>query len=345
MKKYIEELFALEGSPTLDGQPYPEDNIEVIVGKFFVDGQRPKRPPTNRADATVKMLHGAVGSGKSFNAAEDYKNLPSELKSRTIYVSYDETGAIYEIPGFKEEIAEIIGGDFEQHGEINFSTLSSEQYAAVEAVWTKYQALSQHIRSRILQRAVAEGYNLIIDSTSSSSSAVTMIENLQKIGYDQSNIEVESTYAPIDISRSRMEKRPRKASYKELITKRVGDPEQHKGALNMIEPLIAAAGRFVYRYNPDNDNLPQEAFVFENGRLKRSDATVIRAICDDVVQDNQYIQDLIPMVAEGFPEFAEPLEGYEALSSLTCEKFERFLTTDILRSYIRPRAIFVPEQP
>lgn len=324
----IEDLFIFEGEPLLDGKTYPDDKIEAIVDSFFVDGEK-KSPPANRGDATVKILLGAPGSGKSYNAAEDYFALDDQTKSQTVYVSYDETGAIYAIPEFRKDMEDLLG-DFDEHGEIDFEALSPEQYSDVEGVWTKYRALSQHIRSKILKRAAAEGFNLVIDTTSSSPGSLKMIEAITKAGYKKENIEVEGTYAPIEISRSRVEKRPRKASYLELITKRIGDPEEGKGAINMLKPLISAVGKLTYRYNPDNENPPQEAFVFEGGQLSRSNATAVQQIQQSSVADTAYIHEFLPMIREGFPQFREGLGGYEDFAVQTDRNFRTFLTNSVL---------------
>jgi hypothetical protein len=156
-----------------------------------------KKAPTSKQDAKVKILLGAPGSGKSYNAAQDYFNQPKEEHDQTIYVSYDETGAIYAIPGFKKEIQAIIDHEFDEHGELDTSALPEAQCKAIGKVLEKYRPLSQHIRTEILIRAAAENYNMVIDTTSSSPGALKMIDSIENAGYSRENMEVEGTYAPL----------------------------------------------------------------------------------------------------------------------------------------------------
>ncbi len=324
-KAEIENLFLSEGSPTLGSTSYPEKTINKIVQSFFHE----KTPPHERSAATVKILLGAPGAGKSYNAAKDYDALDETTKNQTIYVSYDENGAIYQIPGFKEELVKILGRDFQQHEEIDPDSLTAEKYSQIEAVWEKYRPLSQHIRAQILKQAAAEGYSMVIDTTSSSPGTLKMIDALKTAGYFKEQIEIEGTYAPIEISRSRIERRARKASYLELITKRIGDPAKHNGALNMIEPLIKAVGKFTYRYNPDNQNPPREAFVFENGALVRHDSEIVGQIFVEAHNDMMHLKDLIPMVAAASKQNAEGLKDSINHAIVTTARFRDFIVDRI----------------
>lgn len=333
----IKNLFPSEGSPYLNGVPYPSEKIEAIVDSFFYDKNAPKQPPENKDNAIVKILLGAPGSGKSYNAAQDYFTLPEEERRKTIYVSYDETGAIYAIPGFKEKMQSLIGYPFKEHDQIDTSVISDERYAEIENVWAQHRALSQHIRAEILKRAAAQGFNMIIDTTSSSPGTLKMIDAIRKAGYHHNNIEIEGTFAPMEEARDRVEKRPRKASYLELITKRIGDPKANKGALNMIAPLIKAAGKLTYRYNPDNKNPPQKAFIFENGVLTKSHPKIIQKILSDSNQDEAYLKQLIPMIKKNFPDFAKELEGYEDYSTQTYQSLRKFLTEQALAHNLNNR--------
>ncbi|MEZ5815268.1 MAG: hypothetical protein R3E13_11220 [Alphaproteobacteria bacterium] len=324
--KDIENLFPFEGTPNLNGKPYPEEDIDKIVNSFF-EG---KTPPKNRTGAHVKILLGAPGAGKSYNAAKNYDAMEETTKSQTIYVSYDENGAIYAIPGFKEKLTELLGHDFDQHDQIDTSKISPEQYNAIEAVWSAYRPLSQYIRSKILKRAAAEGYSMIIDTTSSSPGTLKMIEALNQADYGKSQIEIEGTYAPMEISRQRIEKRPRKASYLELVTKRMDDPAKNSGAVNMITPLIKAVGTFTYRFNPDNENPPRPAFTFKNGTLTAHDPSVAQTLLSSAESDEEYLQNLIPMVAEMSDENVEKLKNSASYAAQSTQGFKSFITNHIL---------------
>jgi|GEM_PF-3838074 len=325
----IENLFPAEGAPVVDRKKYPPNKISDIVDSFFVDEINgkisPKSPPPNRDEAQVKILLGAPGSGKSYNAAEDYFALNRTVQSKTVYVSYDETGAIYAIPEFVKEMKEILGNDFDEHGHIDFDALEPEEYQAIEGIWTKYRALSQHIRSEILNRAAADGFNLIIDTTSSSPGSLKMIKAFKGAGYKKENIEIEGTYAPWDMSRSRVETRPRKASYLELLTKRVGNPEDNKGALNMIRPLIEAAGTFTYRYNPDNQNAPQVAFAYKDGELAEANLDVIDQMQQSCEHDVLRMIGFLPEIVEKHPDFQKDAADYERYIYQTDDGFRAFL--------------------
>lgn len=319
----IESLIRDEGAPTLNGAPYPQKKIDKIVDNFFKN----KKPPSHRNSAKIKILLGAPGSGKSFNAAEDYARLKPYASLTTIYVSYDETGAIYAIPGFKEEICAILGiDDFDEHGEL---TIPADKYSAVEDVWKKYRPLSQHIRTQILRRAVAEGYNMVIDTTSSSPGTIHMVASFLEAGYAKHNISIEGTYAPFLTSKARVENRPRKASYLELVTKRIG-------AMNMLPILVDEGHELTYYYNPNNEENPQLAFKSEDGKIGNVIPHVVHLIHNDSLEDEKDLLDFISVLQQYYPEYAKDLEGYEDKIRQTGEAFRAFLQHRVLSAALKP---------
>lgn len=213
---------------------FTQEEADAIIDTFF-EG---KTPPTAEDQIAIILL-GGPGSGKSFVAREQHENLHEAYKAETIYVSYDETGAIFAIPDYKDALVKILGDHFDEHEPID-----SDLHEDLKAHWDNYRKFSQYIRTGILERALEEGFSVTIDTTSSSQGVLKMIDLLRELKVP--SVEVQATYAPFDASIDRLHHRIRPASDEEAITKRIG-------ALNMIPYMMAAADHFDLHYNPRND--------------------------------------------------------------------------------------------
>jgi hypothetical protein len=108
------------------------------------------------------------------------------------------------------------------------------------------------------------------------------------------------------------------------------DPAENSGAVNMIVPLIKAAGTFTYRFNPDNENPPARAFTFQNGQLTDRDPNVAQTLLSSAESDKEYLQNLIPMVAEMSDENAEKLKNSASYAEQSTQSFKSFITDHIL---------------
>ncbi len=262
---------------------FSQDEALRITNKFF-EG---KAPPAADEKKTAEILLGAPGSGKSYGAREAYNALSDEERHKTIFVSYDELGAIFAIDDYVQGLKDNVPDYTDEHAPVSDETLDVRT-----ELWDDYRQFSQRVRNMILKRALDEGYNLVIDTTSSSVGSVKLIDNaLKPLGYDEIN--VTGTFAPFDVGVERLHGRVRPASNEEAVTKRVGDPEKNQGALNMLTPLIAASDNFEYYYNPSNDEEPKLAFAYQGGALDYVDEEVVQSIMNDLDSEVDQIIDFI----------------------------------------------------
>jgi hypothetical protein len=281
------------GHTTKLGKTYSDDEIDAIVDSFFTG----KKPPSKGQLCIAEILLGAPGSGKSYDAFTRYDGLSAEDKAAVIYVSYDETGAIFAIPDYINDLKDCVPDYVGEHTPVDAATKIARQ-----EMWDNYRDPSQLIRSRILKRALAEGYNLMIDTTSSSTGSAKLAKTLGDLGYDQ--IACTGTYAPFGIGVERcIDGRVRPTSDLEVVTKRVGDPEAPSGALNMLPAMIKATGDFEYQYNLDNEHEPRVAFRVENGVVTYCDADVVRDMYCAAQGDVAGIHAFIAQHPESFEDF------------------------------------------
>lgn len=304
-----------EGSLSHNGRSYTQEDLEKLADSFFND----KTAPAKNEKKNAEILLGAVGSGKTYNAIARYNALDEETKSNTIYVSYDEEGAIFAIDDYQNELRENVPDYVDEQ-----TPVSDESLPFRTQNWDDFRPFSQRIRNQVLKRALDEGYNLIIDTTSSGIGSVKLIENVLKpLGYD--NIKVTGTFAPLGKSVERAHNRVRPASDDEIITKRIGDPEKNQGALNMLKPLIEAADRFEYYYNPENNNAPRLAFTHTDGKLTYLNDDIVVDMKNHIIPDLEAIEDYL--TASGYKEadlsnLETTYEQFEALMLDLQEEWE-----------------------
>lgn len=249
-----------------------------LVNTFFTG----KKPPAAGTPKHAEILLGAPGAGKSFFAQSTYNALPKAKKENTIFVSYDEGGALFATHDYTRALQKNVPDFKDEHTPVDTNTLGTRTH-----LWESYRPFSQFVRSLVLKRALNEGYNLIIDTTSSGNGTLRLIDRLRELEYGR--IDVTGTYAPFDVSLKRLHRRVRPASDEEAITKRIGDPDKNQGAMNMILPLIEAADGLEYYYNPSN-RIPRElAFAYEDGLLVDSRPEIIQNMRQDIARDSAVI--------------------------------------------------------
>ena len=264
---------------------FTQEQADTIIDKFF-EG---KVPPPSDAVKKAEVLLGATGSGKSYEAGLRYEEMDEEQREGTIFVSYDENGAIFAIDEYVKDLQDNVPDFEDEHIPVDGETLDVRT-----ELWDDYRQFSQYVRTGILKRALSENYNLVVDTTSSSMGTTYLIKALRDLDYKQ--IKVTGTFSPFPIAVKRLRDRVRPTSNEEIVNKRIGDPSKNLGALNMIEPLMQAADIFEYRYNPNNNEPSKVAFSFNTIEdTEDVDVAVIQQIAQDLENDAdlmfEFIQD------------------------------------------------------
>lgn len=227
------------------------------------------KAPRIQGNSQAIVLHGAPGSGKTTHAWQVH-NENQRISGHEVFVAYDEYGALYQLPGFQEEIRD------------------AKNFSQRHAVWDKYRADSQFVRTLVLEKAVADNYDIVADVTSSGGGARPFIEALQEMAY---NVSVHSVYAPFDDCAPRFLSRERPGSAEELVSKRIG-------AMKTLPVVAQAADTFYLHYNPDHTRalttlfgkqaaMPatQVASMAPGGMAHVSNAFAFAAMLDDMVRN------------------------------------------------------------
>ncbi len=194
----ITQLFPLEGKLDTDLVSAPE--ADRIIAASFAD----KQPMGSRKHAI--LLAGMVGSGKTTHGWQRLQQL-GDVASYVV-VNYDEHGAIEQIPAY--------ASDMEAAKALHADPLQTVD--ARIAVWKKHQPTSQHLRSRVMQQAVAGGYNIFVDSTLTGRFALSFVDNLMKLGY---RISIWSYAAGFEDSLNRVLRRDRPEVPDKIIASRM----------------------------------------------------------------------------------------------------------------------------
>lgn len=228
----------------------------------------------------ARILHGAPGSGKSYvgmgrlqREHEKHKN----ILQHTAIISYDEVGALYDIPEYVAALKKIIP-EFDGKQSMPLSPERAlETMAARHQLWLDFQPLSQHIRSVTLKNALRYELSLYIDITSSSPGAFRMIETLRELDYQ--NIEIWSVHAPLDVARDRIVQRARPISGHDYMVKRVG-------AYETLPHLCGEADRMVIALNEEDGKLPVIIAILENGQVRKMDPVSVSYLNDRLAQES-----------------------------------------------------------
>lgn len=250
--------------------------------------------PQNETKANI--LIGAPGSGKSWHALNARPN--------SAFVSYDEGGAIYDIQDYNDELIKIA-----PETQYMFLPVSRDSLAARRELWLKYQNDSQNIRAQTLKAALKGEFNIVVDTTSSSIGTKYLIEALRKLSFRE--ITMEGMFAPFEISRERIESRPRPTSgIGDLVGKRIG-------VLEWIPDYATMTDRFDFSYNPRNGAQPRLAFSIASGRVPYMDHEFVTSIMDDLQNDRDSIRSYLEDVKEN-PALVAPesIEGLDIQSMM-----------------------------
>lgn len=231
------------------------------------------------------ILHGAPGSGKSYLGMQ---RLVTECRAEVEnfgYISYDEAGAIYDIPEYVERLLKLSSGEnFHQHNPTETRTLAERQQ-----LWLDFQPLSQRIRSLTLKEALHRELSVLIDTTSSSTGTFRLIETLRDLDYQ--HIEIWSTASNLTMAEDRIAARLRPTSSADLLGKRVG-------AFQTLPDLCTEADRLVLTLNDSDRDEPEDIAVFEHGQLRAVNAEQLRALCARQIAEqtlfNQRAGSLLP---------------------------------------------------
>ena len=291
---------------------FKKSEIDRIINSFF-EG---KAPPAKK-NQKAKILLGGPGAGKTCNAIAQYDALCETEKDHTIFVSYDERGAIFALPDYIEDLKTALGVD-----EIDPLKPIDEKFTPIlTELWDDYRPVSQYIRSQILKRSVREGYSMHIDTTSSSPGTLKMLDTLFTSGVTQ--IDVDGSFAPFGISIARLRTRLRPASMKEAVTKRLG-------AISMVRDMLDYTnGHFRYFYNPDNQNTPKLAFEMRGQELTAS-PKIISEIIENLQSEKQDIEQHIKTYNLGSALMKEVEKTYA--------EFENYIRSNILGQPTKPDA-------
>ena len=308
-------------------QEITPEEMEILADQLSEKAFEGKKPPLAK-DRKATVLYGAPGSGKSRIGFDWLFGQDKAEQDSTIIVSYDELGAIFAIPEYQDELNVIAQEDLEFRQDDNydgqFAKVSPETYRKREEAWERYRSFSQRIRHLTFMKALQRGYSVYVDTTSSGRGALIMINNFRKLGYGQ--VDIRGSVAPFEISKERIQTRPRPTSDEDLVHKRIA-------AMGMLPDLIKAADNFVLHYNPNNHDDPKLAMRFVNNEFRESNTDVVaqmmQATRDDVPAVFAYAETM------GGDHVARLDEGYEG----AYDKFMRVLVTEPLLPFPgrRPR--------
>lgn len=231
-----------------------------------------------KAEASKRaiILHGAPGSGKSYTGLRHLDEQHGK-KNNFAIISYDESGAIYDISEYVDKLQEIAPEFKGEHSPLSHERGHST-WAAREQLWLDFQPLSQHIRSLTLKEALRRELSLFIDTTSSSMGAIELIKTLRDLDY--TDIQILSVHAGLGQAADRIIERLRPTSVNDLLVKRVG-------AYEMLPHLISAADGVTMLYNPDNNNAAVEIARFDAGRLSSMNPAVLKSLTDQLSADTE----------------------------------------------------------
>lgn len=212
----------------------------------------------------VVILHGAPGSGKTHSGfsklEKELGDDPRRVKDWAI-ISYDEHGAIFDIPEYIHRIRDIAMVEDDFNFGLNRGTLDARAQA-----WLDYQPLSQWIRSQTLKHALKDELSLYIDTTSSSAGVLKLIDLLRDLDY--TDVQVWSYQGSLKVADARIHNRLRPTSMDDLLKKRVG-------AMEMLPQLIKYADRVEMFENGSNHLAPAKIAVFEAGNLIKGNPQVL----------------------------------------------------------------------
>lgn len=260
--------FPLEGEA--QGFRLPTEEQERLA-RIPLQGKNATREAGRRPHAII--LHGAPGAGKTHQGYIRLQKLPDTEKSGIVIVSYDEHGAMFDIPAYQAALKKV--GNNEQ-----------SDLAPLRQVFMEYHQDSLRIRSLTLNLAIAGGHDIYIDITASGGGTGSMLELLEKQGYET---EVWSYHASWDVSQKRIANRYGRVLEAEDVSYR-----KRIGALKNFGMLTSKAGTFLAFLNDSNSNEPSIIFELKAGQVVRADShgvEALRAIWQDDIKQFEIAAD------------------------------------------------------
>lgn len=228
--------------------------IRDDVRRYYEESFKGKRPSTDNESNYVARAHGAPGAGKSELLHAIFENLSQSEVDSTVYSSADEYGALEYIRQFLNEIA-LIEFNYGRDRQMNHPQRLKARDNVRDATGVGHDL--------VVNKAIRDGYNLFIDTTSSSLNGTLASMKLVRKA-EKKNV-IYSVYAPYEISKERCIARTRTISLNdELVGKRIAAYGTFKP---LMDAIIREKGDFTLFYNPNNESEPQPVFEIEDGTL------------------------------------------------------------------------------
>jgi hypothetical protein len=290
-------LFPLEGKDEeflLSADLHEEFSNLPLVGKFV------------SADSVrhVTVLWGPPNSGKTSNADRLFREMPEADQKKTVCVCYDEdlgyegSGAIFAIPAFKKAYDAAVAL-MKKVGRT--SEVANKFLEAFRA----NRSDSQRVRSLTLNKANEQGFDLLIDTTSSSKGILIMCDILRKNTEINKTTEINflGTTAPLPLAEERSKERNRPVEYKELYSKRIG-------AYETFPAIVSAADGFTLYSNPEQGKPAEKVWSYsKRSGVTYFDPDAYAKMKAYVLSDGEYIKN------HKDPEVAAQHEKYVAAVS------------------------------
>lgn len=166
---------------------------EQIVADFL-EG---KVPPTDHGKL-LTVFNGTVGSGKTEAAHDRYAGLDSSEQGSTVFIAYDEYGALHSIHDYRNGLAALK----DKYGHETGAIPLDERLALKE----KYKDQTHYIFYRLQQEAIKRGLNVMIDMTLAGPHNVSALQPYLNAGYE---IALESYVSGRDNAMRRVDARDR----------------------------------------------------------------------------------------------------------------------------------------
>jgi hypothetical protein len=284
------QVFSIEALPAEGGCFYYKKGEKIPYDQEAAKAlsELPLAGKIAPASKQAIILHGAPGSGKSVLGYDRLLAEHGDTLQNTAIISYDEHGAIYDIPEYVGALKDIVP-EFEGMHRPLSPERGHETMAARHQLWLDFQPLSQHIRSLTLKEALRRELSLFVDTTSSSPGVFKQIELLRDL--DFTNVEVWSTHGPLDLAKDRIVGRARPTSGHDYLVKRAG-------AYETLPRLCSAADRLVMTLNDDAGLPPVDMMVLEAGCLKSLNRDALTQFTDRLLQDLPEFYDLTKNLPE-----------------------------------------------
>lgn len=273
------------------------DLLAALALRFkspFPEGQKPQ--------AVIMQGAPGIGKGKIIQKIVVPELRKNGVLPHMVGISYDEhilngqDGALFNVPGYKEGVAQITGAD--AHNIMAPMSLEDgkKSFWLREALWQGARPLSQNIRDTSMVSALLGGYGVVVDTTSSSDGANHLIEVLNTLEFER--VSMVGGYAPFDQSVKRVLSRPRPAEIP-------GDVVGKRAGAHTMMPQFAQVGPdqdtsltdFSYYYNPKNTKNPVVAFravagQVQNGRNVDALVAIGKGLVADINQVDRFLRDL-----------------------------------------------------